>query len=142
MGPFSRAKAAGITWPYVAGLFDAVGHIRPNRPKLVFLEFSQKSYRFLEILETFLKAQLSLDSLSEFVSVRHFHRLSRLSVVDSSIAQTMLRQLLRVGLTLGSGPETLPLLDSYCALRKDVTAAQSQELAEGGRAARPFSVPL
>eukprot|EP00439_Symbiodinium_sp_Y106_P046658 s5296_g5.t4 len=100
MGPFSRAKAAGITWPYVAGLFDAVGHIRPNRPKLVFLEFSQKSYRFLEILETFLKAQLSLDSLSEFVSVRHFHRLSRLSVVDSSIAQTMLRQLLRVGLSL------------------------------------------
>ncbi|CAE7736787.1 unnamed protein product [Symbiodinium sp. CCMP2456] len=94
MGPFSRAE---ITWAYVAGLFDAVGHIRDSGSnRQVFLEFRQKSFRFLESLQGFLKAQLS----SEFVSVRHFHRLSRLSVVDATLAQTMLRQLLRVGLIL------------------------------------------
>ncbi|CAE7693501.1 unnamed protein product [Symbiodinium microadriaticum] len=96
MGPFSRAE---ITWAYVAGLFDAVGHIRDSGSnRQVFLEFKQKSFRLLESLQGFLKNQLSLSS--EFVSVRHFHRFSRLSVVDSRIAHATLRQLLRVGLIL------------------------------------------
>ncbi|CAE7435656.1 unnamed protein product [Symbiodinium sp. CCMP2592] len=122
MGPFSRAgmAAGGITWPYVAGLFDAVGHIRPNSSeprKLVFLEFSEKSHRFLEILESFFNAQLSPGGWRSDVSVRHFHRLSRLSLVDS-IAQTTLRQLLRVGLSVRKEAAQLALSPFLCKISK------------------------
>ena len=117
-----------MSWPYVAGLFDASGRIvRINELTLLelipakhgifcnclqlpvrslhspalqhcFFEAmafrTQRSGSFLESLQRFLDA-------GSGVVVRHFHRVSRLVVRDSSSRQA-LRMLLKAGLTLGA----------------------------------------
>ncbi|CAE7242081.1 unnamed protein product [Symbiodinium natans] len=93
MRPESPAE---FTWPYFAGLFDALGCIVCIND-LILLELRHSSSSYLERLRRFLLGEAhGASDVSQLVSVRHFHRSSRLVVHEPS-SRITLRRLLQAG---------------------------------------------
>ena len=98
MRPESPAE---FTWPYFAGLFDALGCIVCIND-LILLELRHSSSSYLERLRRFLLGEAhGASDVSQLVSVRHFHRSSRLVVHEPS-SRITLRRLLQAGSRPGS----------------------------------------
>ena len=101
VGPFFETSRGRISWEFLAGLFDAVAHIRLLQGEII-LEISHRSYSLLESVRQFL-----LDTLQEEVEddnvdraidsaiiLQDFHRRNRL-VVCSKFSRLVLQKLLK-----------------------------------------------
>eukprot|EP00435_Cladocopium_sp_Y103_P036482 s83_g9.t1 len=90
-------RASFLSWEFLAGLFDAVAHIRLIQGEII-LEITHQSCSLLESVRHFLldtlQEEVALEAMIDAIILHDFHRCNRL-VVCSNLSRVVLQKLLK-----------------------------------------------